>query len=71
MLAGPVGEVAGVAAFGPDPGQPPEAVGRRLQKGPGAVPIGHGRRCDQHGQEKSERVGEQVPLATVDLMGGS
>src|SRR5690606_4564031 len=32
VLAGPGGEVAGVAAVSADPGQPPEAAGRRWQK---------------------------------------
>ncbi|CAK7284106.1 hypothetical protein SGPA1_22081 [Streptomyces misionensis JCM 4497] len=32
----------------------------------GAAPAGHRRRYDQHGQEKPERAGEQMPLATVD-----
>lgn len=54
MPGGPVGEVAGVAAVGPDSRQPPEAARSLWQKFPGAVPVGHGHRCDQHGQEKSE-----------------
>ncbi len=71
VLGGPVGEVAGVAAVGPDPCQVPEVLLCRGQKGPGGVPVGRGCGGDLHVQEESEGVGEQVPLAAVDLMGES
>lgn len=62
------GEVAGVAAAGPDPCQAPEVLLCRGQKGPGGVPVGRGCGGDLHVQEESEGVGEQVPLAAVDLI---
>lgn len=69
-LGGPVGEVAGVTAVGPDPREPPEAALRRGQQDAGGVSVGRGGRRDQHAQEESEGVGEQVALASVDLLPG-
>lgn len=70
VLDGPVGEVAGLTAVGPDPHQPPEMILRRGQQAAGGVPVGRGRRRDQHGQKQSQGVGEQVPLAPVDFLPG-
>ncbi|GAA3131334.1 hypothetical protein GCM10017687_53660 [Streptomyces echinatus] len=59
--------MAGVAVVGPEVRQPPKVLLRRGQQNAGGVPVGRGGRRDQHGQQESERVGEQVPLAPVDL----
>lgn len=44
MPGGPILEVAGVTAVGPDPRQPPQAGLRRCQQDPGGVQVGRGGR---------------------------
>jgi len=70
VLGGPVLEVAAVAAVGPDQRESRKVAPRRGQQDAGGIPVGRGRRRDQHVQQESERVGEQVPLPSVDLFPG-
>lgn len=70
VLGSPVLEVTAVAAVGPDPREPRQALPCCGQQDAGGIPVGRGRRRDQHGQQESEGVGEHVPLTSVDLLPG-
>ena len=58
----------GVAAIGKVMAQPREALAYRLEHIDGTVPVLNIGRIDEDEDQKATGVGEDVPLATLDLL---
>jgi hypothetical protein len=63
----PRDQLAGIGLIGPDHPQTRELVPEECQHGFGTVTILHTRRGNDDGQDQSERVDEEMPLAAFDL----
>jgi len=63
-------ELAGVTRVGPDFGEPPEGERGAAQQRLGSVAILHTGGGDFHAEQPAQRVGQQVPLASFDLLVG-
>jgi hypothetical protein len=62
--------VACIAAVGEYVAQPGEAMADGLEQVRRAVAVLHARGVDDHEQQQPERVGENMPLAALDLLAG-
>ena len=67
---GPVDQLAGVAAVGPQQRQRRHRHRQPVQQRAGAVAVLHARRGDHHQQQQAHRVDHDVALAAVDLLAG-
>jgi hypothetical protein len=65
--AGPVDELAGIAAVGPDQPDAAECSRESFQQWLGAVAVLHAGGGDQYAQQQTQRVDGDVVFAAVDL----
>jgi hypothetical protein len=69
LVPGPAHEPPGIAAVGEDALDEGEAGARGLQHAPGPVAVPHVAGMDLDLEQASVGVGQDVPLAPVDLLG--